>query len=532
MKPTDNSLITRLRKLLPWLLATLLLFLSWSMLQPIGSEPDEHYHTVYAAAVARGEVFLPIWYRNPSPIYGALVPKWITSYRYTLLAFPLNEHVKLKAGLVFNVNKLLADKPTYLAEDSTDLAALPPFPYYLYGLPTLYSAGSLAVFQMRFIADLIDALFLSYSFYLLKKISKVLSLSTLFFLLTPEVFSLGSYPNPNGAEICATLALSVVTALVITEKNERLSLMKRWLVIASALCLIRTLSPLWVFFNGLYLIIGLGISEAFSLIKSKALIKYYAVLILCGSLTGFWDVLRGHYSSPQFLYLINDYHLLPFNQRVIVGIKQLPTFLNEAFYNAAMLPRFSVLEFLWLVVFGTIIVAVLLVLRNRYKSVVITSIVVAILTPALIQAITAHLLGQWWNGRYSAMLYLEPAVLAVLFLEENNLSKHRLANHPKLVPIINALLLILAALINGAALYNSLRLYMVGPNGGFQILFKSDSAWASYPHGFQSLWILAFVLGLALYFYKTISKPKAPPLKELGVSTSLTPLDYLPAATH
>lgn len=501
--------IARIKRFSSWFWPLLFISLSWAMLFPIASEPDEYYHAVYAAAIARGEIFLPVWYNNPSPIYGALVPGWIQSIRYDILAFSSISSRYRPSGLAYNVNSATARVPLKLEETTTDLAVLPPAPYFFYGLPTLYSSGPIAVFQMRIIAVIMTVVLLSYAMYLMAIFGKSKSLAVAFFLITPEVYSLGSYPNPNGAEIAGAFCLSVLTALVITSGVRVPNLIKRWMVVAALLSLIRTLSPLWVIIDALCFLIAMDKHTLISLFVKRSLVGFYIFLFLCGLSTGLWDLFYGHYTSPQYYYLITTYHLLPFYKQLLVGIGQLPTFLNQSFFSNAFLPNFSVLKIMWSILLSMIVLASIILLRWRYSLVVVFFSLIAVLVPSLLQAITSHTLGQWWNGRYSTMLYIQPAIVGALLAEESDFIRNSMKNVAARIRNAYRLLPIIAVVFSAIVLYDSLRIFMVGPKGSLWLFLKTDTPWASYPHGWQILWLGCFTVGATVYLYKLVRKTKS-----------------------
>jgi hypothetical protein len=110
---------------------------------------------------------------------------------------------------------------------------------------------------MRLIASIMLALFITYAMYLMAIFVKQKSLAVAFFLFTPELYTLGSYPNPNGTEIAGAFCLSVLTTLFIKEGGRVPSLIKRWIVVAALLSLTRTLSPLWVIIDALSFLIAM-----------------------------------------------------------------------------------------------------------------------------------------------------------------------------------------------------------------------------------------------------------------------------------
>jgi hypothetical protein len=139
--------------------------------------------------------------------------------------------------------------------------------------------------------------------------------------------------------------------------------------------------------------------------------------------------------------------------------------------------------------------------------VILFTIAIAVLVPPLIQAFTAQSLGLWWSGRYSAMLYLQPVIVASLLAEDKNIKipnyqRNRFFINGSVINAILLALIMIGALIGLFILYDSFRILSVGTQGPWIVLFNTHAYWASYPFGWQSMYFGLFVIAIGSLIYK------------------------------
>ncbi len=475
-----------------------MIFATWSFVEPVGSSPDESQNVIFAASTVRGDIVLPLYRAVPLPLWKARVPIWIININET----QIYTDGAATNGLPLNVNQLIGNNKTE-QNTYTDLAVLPPFYYMVTGIPSLFSTGMDSIILMRLLSTLIAASYVSFSLYeLLKRKMNKVALAGFFLALTPETYFLSSTVNPNGTEIVASAALWVFTALLITsDKSERPQLYKKFAIVAGTLCLMRTLSPLWVLIAGVYILIGLGIKDSLDILKFKKNIKWSIFAFIGGTATFIWDVLKGQFPYPITYYLINHYQDKSLVERFLISVTRFPLYLNEAYYNIENL-RIMIGAICFALAVVIIWLLALFVSGNRIKTVLMASLVLAIIVPAVVEAWQGGHLGLWWRGRYGLPIYCSVPILSTVFLSKSldaNL-RERIAQVKKYVVMLTWTVLSIGLLGEVVAIFDTERIFMLGTNSSLFSFLTSSAKWETYPFGWQVVWLTLNVLAIGGVF--------------------------------
>jgi|GEM_PF-2900103 len=476
----------------------------WVFALPIGAGLNEGDNGIYAASVARGSVFLPFKEVDFVPSWRAQVPAWVAAITksWILEAFD-------KGGALHpNPSQFIAESSNSYVLTTTNLAHLPPFFYFLVGIPSLIFSGLFAAYSMRLITALICLVFILISLYLVSRNSNnKLSIAGLVFALSPEAYFLFSTITANGIEVASACLVFTATALLCTEQpqEKQIRLLRIWFLASSALCLVRTLSPVWVLVAALYLIIYIGPVALINLIKKhKDLYIYITILVVAGLLTFFWDLFRGSFPYQIAVYLTNSYHDESFISRFFISIKRVTTFYNQAFGHINNGNFFAGTVIYVLLIFVVISIS----FKNastRQKLILVLGVAFNILLPALFESIKGNSLGQWWYGDYSLPLYVQSPIIAATFLSKSN-------GNERTKEILTNLLLVFAVLSQLTVLYLVARSYMVGFSGKIMVLF-ANSIWQGYPFGFESFYLLIdliFSIATITLFVKPLGSLKNP----------------------
>jgi hypothetical protein len=472
-----------------------LLFLTWIIGEPRNAYTEESQHSYYAAAAVRGHVPLKIATIIPSPKWAVDVPSWLYN--------------------IFQVG-IIRNNGSGTTATTTVLAHLPPFYYFVVGLPTLFRIGLVNLFFMRGLSALMCVLYVSYSFWGIYRYKKgLLSVAGIFLALTPEAYFLGATVNPNGPEISGGLCLYVYTGLIITSKREdRISLYKKWAVVAGTLCLLRTLSPLWVLVAGVYLLIGLGLKDSKDILINRELIKWSLFTFLMGSATFIWDIFWGRFPYYMAFYLTSNYHNYNLIGRTFISITRVPLYLSQAYFSLDGLisPLFTSI---WIGLILIIILLNLIFSNKKTISIVLTSVIFSIVIPSVAEASQGQHMGLWWYGYYSLPLYTGVPVLSSMLLFDDLIKSKRslkllslLRRHIDLIAKIIISLVIVAELF---LYYELLRNFIVGPNGQLNIMFgpiinKINFNWRTYPYGWQDFWLFLNIASLVGLGYLIFTK--------------------------
>jgi len=496
-----------------------LMLASWAMTEVPGGPPDEPQNFVYSAAVARGEVFLPILSLNPYPVWSASVPKWILSFNnasvYTLGSPP--------HGLSINPLSLVAQtkNPTLLTTGETNLAHLPPFVFFIFGVPTLFLYGIGAIFTIRLLASLLACLFVFSSFFLISNHNKSeFAFLGLLLALTPEAIFLGASINPSGLEIFGAIALWSFVAFVITEK-QRTELIKGLCLIAGLLCLVRTLSPLWVVFGALFILIGIGWQNFLNYLKTRSLLKYYLWVLLSSVATFIWDLLKGRFPAPIKFYLTNDYFQKPFLIRFLISLQRAFLFFKQAYNNILGAKYiFNAQSVIWIILNTALVLFGLIYLKRKYKAIILIGIVLNFVIPAFFEALLGSSLGQWWNGRYSLPLYVQTPILSSIFIAQEFLASQQVSKIKITAKYFFGLVILFWFSTEISSLYEMIKFYMVGTLGSPNIFFNSQAKWQTYPFGFQTIWLALNLVSITIIcIYIILSFLKKSKLSIININT-------------
>ncbi len=478
-----------------------ILFITWSMSQPIGSEPDEASNSIYAASVVRGNIFLKYYSITPLPIWETKAPKWVSD----LYNAALIDDGAFDTGFSQNPNNYIKPNSNQLVHTTTDLAVLPPFYYFATGIPTLFNGGLPNLFAMRIISSLMSGFYLALSIWVILRYKMhPISYSAIFFSIFPEAYMMASAVNPNGLEVIGTLCLTVLTAVIITENTSKMSVIKLWLIVAALLSLTKTLSPLWVLICAIYIVIGIGFKPAIKMIVAKENRVYSVVTLLFALSTFIWDLLWGRFPYPIVFYLTNNYRNYSFFQRLYISITRFPLYLNTGF-DKIRESSSNEMSIAWSCLMIIVLIIGLSVTNMRQRIIIILSIALAIILPAIVEASQGAVLGEWWKGRYADALYVNTPILTLMFIGKQLKHfppKNQLAKVLSKTKIVLPLTLLLVSLVfEFDSLFNSIKVYMRGIKGSNNIFVNTNTAWATYPYGWQDVWLVSNLLVCIVAIY-------------------------------
>jgi hypothetical protein len=218
------------------------LCVAWALATPLGAAPDEPAQVVKAAATVRGE-FTGI----PAPNEPAAVREFrVPAVFDSLYNLPICYQFKptVPAGCAPHVAS-----SSHIITSTSYVGRYPPLYYAAVGIPTLFMHSESAVYAMRIVSALLDALLLS----LALTIATLRCRSTMLFegiaiAVTPLVIFLAGVVNPSGFEIAAAICAWTSGLALVRNDPAR---PPRGVVVAFAVsgCLLeltRGLSVLWL----------------------------------------------------------------------------------------------------------------------------------------------------------------------------------------------------------------------------------------------------------------------------------------------
>lgn len=290
MRVGTGPITEKARWLIAWLLFSSL-SCTWALASPIFSVPDEPAHAVYAAAAVRGEVWAP------------------TTGFVTTVKVPAEYQVAgaIPTCYAFKSTVPAGCAPAYAArpgtaEVTTTAGRYPPA-YYLYaGLGSLVASGAKAIYAMRILTALLVSAFLaSAACSLLRLRRRMLPLAGLGLATTPMLYFFAGAVNPQAPEIAAAVALWASGAVLLLElrrdPTSRPSfsnpLLRRVLLSALALTMLRPLSLLWLAIIVGALLIALGTRAGIRrLLTAPAMLVSLPVIAASAIVSLVWIQLR------------------------------------------------------------------------------------------------------------------------------------------------------------------------------------------------------------------------------------------------
>ncbi len=487
------------------------LFAAWSLATPIGAIIDEPAQLVKAASVVRGELNEPTLTEKSASQLSAADRE---SLRYCDL---ISGSAKCdKAVSVVTVPESFArfHPACYPVVPWCDhglrgsgaetLAATyvghyPPLYYSIVGLPSLARHSDVAVYLMRMLSCLLNALFLG----LALSLASVWSRSRLLLLAiavagTPMVFIVGSVVNPSGLEISAAICVWTGGLILVLEWSDRppRSLVAATATAAAVMVLTRGLSPLWL----AIIAVSLAALAPHSL---PSLIQWQSIRTAAGVVTFAGAI------AVVYIVWAHTLTVLPIGQRVPMGTSQWGI-VNLALKRTDLLVKQLVGSFswsspwvvvaLWLFSASAMVALGLATSVRRHAVVIVALIVGSLVLPTAVMVSQANRDGIVWQARDGFPLYVGVLLVAGAVAGRNQ----RVSTEPAVGPIAawvsRWLVVLVVATVAVAQLVDfawGLRTYTVGGLGTVNPFAHVPGGWS--PPGSSIL--LAIVATLATLIY-------------------------------
>lgn len=189
---------------------------TWSLVTPLPSGPDEPTQYVKAAAVASGNLIGGLLPGGPHFVTRVGVPGPIADIDGGSGCY--YGHRNRGAGCAANRRRVV---PTGTVSTTTYVGRYPPLYYAVAGLPSLLSSARPALYAMRAVSALMGSLVLGLAFATAWRWSRGrFAVVGLALAVTPEAIYLMSVLNPNGFEIAAAAALWTSATILVCEHSD------------------------------------------------------------------------------------------------------------------------------------------------------------------------------------------------------------------------------------------------------------------------------------------------------------------------
>lgn len=412
----------------------------WSVVTPLYSVPDEPSHSVWAAAVARGQL-LP----------GERGEVGYTTFVDVPAVFDQADDVtQCYASHVREDCPSLFHGPDRTTSVETSAGLYPPAWYGVVGLPSLVAESALGVHLMRLVSAAVFAALVASAVASLWTLrTRWLGLAAVATALTPKAMFLAGSVNPNGIEIAAAIALWSPLAVLLLESSEpgppllepgvgtapavpepgssRRRLTFRVAAAGLVLAVTRPGSPLWLAMIVAAVVAAAGMAPLRALLRDRAAWVAVAAPLAAAATTVAWVA---HYGTlDQTLAGGPRDGTLWDNTRFALELTGV--YLDGMvglFGTGSPDPHVGTPIRLWYVALGALLVLAVATVRRRHAAVLLGLAVAVVATPVLLQVPRAAEQGFPWQARYTLPLAVGLPILAAVMVDRAPGVPARLAN--------------------------------------------------------------------------------------------------------
>ena len=377
---------------------------TWALTAPLFSGPDEPAHVIKASGVVRGQF---VGRAGPVPTIGVMrVPRGIASANDVPGCFAFKSNVSAACAPEIENSYSISRAPT-------PASLYPPLYYLLVGWPSLIAPSAIAVYLMRLVsAALCSALIASAvasakSFRRPRPMLLAVAIAT-----TPMVVFLSGVVNPSALEITSAICFWVSGLLLVSEPETRGSrrVVARTGIAGALLASTRFFSPL--FLGLILLMIAASASRPVlkELVRSRRVRLWGGAVVTSALLTLVWAAVMG--GAQQVGTQPPGEQGLGTILRGVLGRQDFNFRQMIGFFGWLDTPAPSLTYHLWGLLLGALLIMALVCARGRLKWVLITTALVTMTGPVLIESVYFPKQGYFWQGRYTMPLAVGVVILA------------------------------------------------------------------------------------------------------------------------
>ena len=452
-----------------WCSAPLLLMgLSWALANPIAAPPDEPTHVIRADALVHGQLVgraAPAG--APRAITTVTVPQVIAQLQAD--AACLDQGPSVPAACLQHIGG-----SQQKVAQNIYVGRYPPAYYAIVGLASYASQGPKLVYLMRGFTALMVSLLIGLAIALSQQRRTGRSAIAVVGPLaasTPMVLNLAGAVNPNGPEIGAAICLwvSAVTVALLPSAQIPRYLLSIGAVAASALVLLRGLSPLWL----LLALVGVAplvdrrkLTELARRLDARVAgiavavvtVAALAWIVAAGSLATLNGIPVPAGSSDSRLVRIAVDHLYVYAKQAVGNFGRLDS----------PVPLFCVVVVTAALV--TLLGTALWRSSTRARLALLITVALSVAVPVALIVLTGRKSGLVEQGRYFLPLWVGIPILAAASVRNGSPE----TTWPWL---LRRLLVVLLAVSDLVAFYGGLRRYTVGVRGPLDPFAHPAGAW-------------------------------------------------------
>ena len=253
------------------LAAVVLCLTAWSLASPLMTGPDEPSHMTQAAALVRGQFDEPTRPTAVGNLSFVHVPFWV--FDVSTLANCVAFKARIPASC-----QAAAGSGTRTVTQSTQFSNYPPLYFVLTGLPTLVLRGVDAVWAMRSVSILANALLMALGVVLLVRHHPRRAAPVgVLVALTPMALFISGVLNTSGLEVSAALATWCGGLCLASGAAPATGLVAGTAVAGAVLALARPTGPLFLAVIAVTLALYAGWRRSAALVRSAAVRPLWAV---------------------------------------------------------------------------------------------------------------------------------------------------------------------------------------------------------------------------------------------------------------
>jgi len=218
----------RVRRVAAWAAGFAVVFAllaAWSLATPKYAAPDEPAHAYRAASLVRGQLLGRPVKPPGDPRVVVEVPATLTAVGPGCFAFKSEVPASCMLGWTGRPGSRLV---------ATYTGRYPPLYYLVVGVPSLLTTGGSMLLWMRLAGDVVNALFLTVGFAMLRRLRSPWAMAAGAVAVTPMVLFIGAVINPSGLEICSAFTLWCSLLAVLRAPTVGIKSSLIWVAVAAA----------------------------------------------------------------------------------------------------------------------------------------------------------------------------------------------------------------------------------------------------------------------------------------------------------
>lgn len=368
---------------------------TWSLLTPLGGSPDEIAHIAKAAGVAHGQIFGEDV--DGTQLREFQIPAGIRASTDSVVCTILHGNVPA------NCVDITVGAPDELIPVITSAGLYNPVYYWIVGWPSAVLTGDAAVYTMRLLSGLLNAVFFGLALTCLSALPRArLPLLAGIGFITPTIAFLGGMVNPNILEVSTIAAFTSALILALARESRGAELWRLCAIMAVSGALAthaRSLAPLWILAAVVIIAIISGWRRFWGFLRQVPTLLAVAAVIVAGAIALLVTLNSGTLNEMGNYPGQGTPWRIGLRKTLLSYFNYIPPMVGAFGWNDAVIPDYAIYATVGL---ALVLVAAALVAANTWRArigVLLATASVAVL-PAIVQGASVTKSGYIWQGRY------------------------------------------------------------------------------------------------------------------------------------